>query len=166
MEWQLAQVNVGRLRAPIDDPLIAEFKDALDRINALADGTPGFVWRLQGDNGNATGFHPVEEDELVAINMSVWESIEALGDYVYRSDHTGFMRRRREWFEKYGSAFVALWWVPAGHIPTIEEAFDRLDVIERDGPTPHAFTFRHPFLPPHGDATESIEANELDACPA
>ncbi|MDQ3391407.1 MAG: DUF3291 domain-containing protein [Actinomycetota bacterium] len=154
MEWQLAQVNVGRLRAPIDDPLIAEFKDALDRINALADGTPGFVWRLQGDNGNATEFHPVEEDELVAINMSVWESIEALGDYVYRSDHTGFMRRRREWFEKYGSAFVALWWVPAEHIPTIEEAFDRLDVIERDGPTPHA------------SAGEAIHADERDACPA
>lgn len=166
MEWQLAQVNVGRLRAPIDDPIIAEFKGALDRINALADGTPGFVWRLQGDDGNATGFHPVEDDELVAINMSVWESIEALGDYVYRSDHTAFMRRRREWFEKYGSAFVALWWVPAGQIPTIEEAFERLDVVERRGATPYAFTFRHPFPPPNAETSMVLSPNELDACPA
>ncbi len=166
MEWQLAQVNVGRLRAPVDDPMIAEFKGALDRINALADGTPGFVWRLQGDDGNATGFHPVEDDELVAINMSVWDSIEALGDYVYRSDHTAFMRRRREWFDKYGSAFVALWWVPAGHIPTIEEAFERLDVIERRGGTPHAFTFRHPFPPPNAETSTVRSPNELDACPA
>lgn len=148
VQWHLAQVNIGRLRAPVDDPLIAEFMGALDRINALADGSPGFVWRLQTAEGNATGFHPVEDDELVAINMSVWESIEALDDYVYRSGHTAFMRRRREWFERYGSAFLALWWVPAGHLPTIEEAFERLDVIERVGPSEHAFTFRHPFLPP------------------
>ncbi len=148
MDWHLAQVNVGRLRAPIDDPMIAEFKGALDRINALADEAPGFVWRLQGDGGNATDIHPVEDDELVAINMSVWESIEALGDYVYRSDHTGFMRRRREWFEKYATAYLALWWVPAGHTPTIAEAFERLDVIAHDGPSPFAFTFRRPFPPP------------------
>ena len=90
MEWHLAQVNIGRLRAPIDDPLIAEFKDALDQINALADCSPGFVWRLQTAEGNATALHPVEDDELVAINMSVWESVEALADYVYRSDHTAF----------------------------------------------------------------------------
>jgi hypothetical protein len=162
MEWQLAQVNVGRLRAPIDDPMIAEFKGALERINALADGNPGFVWRLQTEEGDATAIRPVEDDELVAINMSVWESLEALGDYVYRSDHTGFMRRRREWFEKYGKAYLALWWVPTGHIPTIEEAFERLDVIERDGPTPVAFTFRHPFPPPN--AADAIVADPRDAC--
>ena len=102
MDWHLAQLNVGRLRAPIDDPIIAEFKDALDRINALADRSPGFVWRLQTEEGNATALHPIDDDELVAINMSVWESIEALADYVYRSDHTAFLRRRREWFERYG----------------------------------------------------------------
>lgn len=166
MEWHLAQVNIGRLRAPVDDPMIAEFKEALDRINALADGTPGFVWRLQTDDGNATGIHPVEDDELVAINMSVWESIKALGDYVYRSDHTAFMRRRREWFERYGSAFVALWWIPAGHLPTIEEAFERLDMIERNGPSPSAFTFRHPFPPPNAETSMVLSPNELDACPA
>ena len=168
VEWHLAQVNIGRLRAPVDDPLIAEFMDALDRINALADGSPGFVWRLQTAEGNATGFHPVENDELVAINMSLWESIEALGDYVYRSDHTAFMRRRREWFERYGSAYLALWWVPAGHLPTIEEAFARLDLIESDAPSPAAFTFRHPFPRPIArvDGDRPLDADSRDACRA
>lgn len=164
MSWQLAQVNVGRLRAPVDDPMIADFKNALDRINALADGTPGFVWRLQTDEGNATSLRPVEDDELVAINMSVWESIEALGDYVYRSDHTAFLRRRREWFQRYGSAFTALWWVPTGHTPSIDEALERLAQLEAAGPSAFAFTFRHPF--PRPDVDGVLEVNELDACPA
>lgn len=163
VDWHLAQVNIGRLRAPIDDPMIAEFKDALDRINALADAATGFVWRLQDEIGNATSFHPVADDELIIPNMSVWESIESLGDYVYRSDHTAFLRRRREWFEKYGTAYVALWWVPAGHIPTLDEAFERLEVIGRDGPTPFAFTFRRPFAPPGND--EPRVADERDTCP-
>lgn len=164
MSWHLAQVNIGRLRAPVDDPILTEFKNALDRINALADGAPGFVWRLQTEEGNATALHPVEDDELVAINMSVWESIEALGDYVYRSDHTAFLRRRREWFERYGTAFLALWWVPAGHIPTIDEAFERLALIDAVGPSPSAFTFRRPFPPPDADGV--LEVNDLNACPA
>jgi hypothetical protein len=155
---------MGRLRAPVDDPLLADFKNALDHINALADAAPGFVWRLQTEEGNATALRPVEEDELVAINMSVWESIEALGDYVYRSPHTAFLRRRREWFQRYGSSYLALWWVPAGYTPTIEEAVERLARIESEGPSPAAFTFRHPFPPPDSDVP--LEANELDACPA
>jgi hypothetical protein len=162
-EWHLAQVNIGRLRAPMDDPMIAEFKDGLDRINALADASPGFVWRLQTEEGNATDIHPIDGEELVIVNMSVWESIAALGDYVYRSDHSGFLRRRREWFAKYGTAYMALWWVPAGHVPTVDEAIERLDVIERDGPTRHAFTFRRPFPPPGTDSP--ITADERDACP-
>lgn len=164
MSWHLAQVNIGRLRAPVDDPLIADFKNALDRINALADSAPGFVWRLQTEEGNATALRPIEGDELVAINMSVWDSIEALGDYVYRSDHTAFLRRRREWFERYGSAYVALWWVPVGHIPTIDQAFERLARLEALGPSPFAFTFRRPFPPP--DTEGVLEVNELDTCPA
>ena len=162
-DWHLAQINVGRLRAPIDDSMIADFAAALDPINALADAAPGFVWRFQTDAGNATDFHPVEDDELFIINMSVWESIEALGEFVYRSDHTGFLRRRREWFERFERAYLALWWVPAGHIPTVEEAFERLDVIERDGPTAHAFTFRHPFPAP--GSHEPVVADERDSCP-
>jgi len=148
MAWHLAQLNIGRLRAPIDDPMIAEFHGALERINALAEATPGFVWRLQTDEGDATALHPIDDDELVIVNMSVWASIEALADYVYRSDHTGFMRRRRDWFERYATAYLALWWIPAGHLPTVEEALERLARIDTDGPTASGFTFRHPFPPP------------------
>jgi len=147
-DWQLAQINIGRLRAPIDDPTIAEFFGALDTINRLAESSEGYVWRLQDDLGNATSFHIVPEDELLIPNMSVWTSIEALSAFVYRSDHTPFLRRRREWFERPTSAFMALWWVPAGHLPTLEEGTARLDLLERDGPTPEAFTFRHRFDPP------------------
>jgi hypothetical protein len=164
MQWHLAQLNVGRLRAPIDDPIIAEFKGALDAINALADRSPGFVWRLQTADGNATALHPIDDDELIAINMSVWESIEALGDYVYRSDHTAFLRRRREWFERYGTAYLVLWWVPAGHVPSIDEALARLDELERNGPTEKAFTFARRFAPPGVDAEPPVD--ERDACPA
>lgn len=164
MAWHLAQLNVGRLHAPIDDPQIAEFKDALDEINALADSSPGFVWRLQTEEGNNTASHPIDDDELVIVNISVWDSIEALADYVYRSDHTTFLRRRREWFQRYGKAYMALWWVPAGHIPSVEEALERLDRIERDGPTPEVFTFAKQFAPP--DAHSEPIDDERDACPA
>ena len=157
---ELAQINVGRLRAPVDDPMVAEFMDALDEINALADRSPGFRWRLQTEDGNATSVRPYE-DESVLINVSVWESVEALGDYVYRSDHTAFLRRRREWFERLSDVIVALWWVPAGTRPTVEEAVARLDHLRRHGPTPFAFTFRHRFGP--ADAGP-VAADERDAC--
>jgi Domain of unknown function (DUF3291) len=163
MDWQLAQINVGRLRAPIDDPLIAEFREALERINALAERSRGFVWRLQTAEGNATALHPTD-DELVIPNMSVWGSIETLADFVFRSAHTPFLRRRREWFERYGAPYVALWWVPAGHIPTLDEGMKRLLIIERDGPTREAFTFKHRFAPPGVEI--EVEADERDACPA
>jgi hypothetical protein len=162
--WHLAQINVARLRAPIDDPLIADFKTNLDRINGLGDSSPGFVWRLQTEDGDATDFHPIDNDELIIVNLTVWESIEALADFVFRSDHRDFLRRRREWFERYGTAYLAMWWVPAGHIPTLDEAIDRLDRIERDGPTGDAFTFARRFAPP-GSATELV-ADARDACPA
>ena len=145
--YELAQVNIGRLLAPVDSPLIADFMAALDPINALADGAPGFVWRLQTADGNATSLHSFD-DVLIIANMSVWTSIEALRAFAYTSAHTGVMRRRREWFEVYESAYLALWWVPAGHRPTIEEAKERLAVLDRDGPTPFAFTFRATFDPP------------------
>jgi hypothetical protein len=165
MVWHLAQVNIGRLLAPIDDPQIADFKAALDEINALAESSPGFVWRLKDDAvGNATTFHPVEGDELVIPNMSVWESVEALADFVYRSAHTSVLRRRREWFERHGVAYLALWWVPAGQVPTLDEAMARLDVIERDGPTPDAFTFAQRFLPPGVDG--DVVVDRRDTCPA
>lgn len=146
--WHLAQVNIGRLWAPIDDPAIGEFKAALDTINALAESSPGFVWRLKDEAGNATSIEVDPGDELVIPNMSVWESVEALSGFVYRSDHTPFLRRRREWFQRFGSTFMALWWVPAGHVPSLAEAKHRLDLLEHHGPTADAFTFRHQFPPP------------------
>jgi hypothetical protein len=143
---QLAQINIGRLRAQTDDPMIAGFMAALDEINALAERSPGFVWRFMTEDGNATAVRPFE-DELLLINMSVWESVESLGDYVYRSDHTGYLRRRREWFERIREAIVALWWVPAGHRPSVAEGIERINLLRANGPTSQAFTFRQPFSP-------------------
>jgi hypothetical protein len=147
--FQLAQVNIGRMLAPADSPVVADFMAALDPINALADGSPGFVWRLQTAEGNATSLRSFDDD-LIISNMSVWESIETLRAYVYTSAHTGVLRRRREWFGVYETAYMALWWIPAGHRPTIEEAKERLAVLDRLGPTHKAFTFRAPFDPPAG----------------
>jgi hypothetical protein len=161
-DFELAEINIARIRAPVDDPLVAEFMNALDEINALADRSPGFRWRLQTEDGNATAVRPYE-DEAILINMSVWESVEALGDYVYRSDHTAFLRRRGEWFERMTEAVVVLWWVPVGHRPSVEEAIARLDHLRLHGPTPYAFTFRQRFGP--ADAGP-VAADERDACPA
>lgn len=141
---QLAQVNVARLRAPLDAPELADFVAGLDPVNALADAAPGFVWRLQTDEGDATSIRAFDDD-MIIVNMSVWDSLEALRDFVYRSDHRTFLARRREWFERMDAPIVALWWVPAGHRPTVTEAKERLDALDRLGPTPEAFTFRTLF---------------------
>jgi hypothetical protein len=141
--------------APVTAPEIADFMAALDPINALADAAPGFVWRLQTGEGNATSIHAFD-DELMLLNMSVWESIESLRAFTYTTAHTEVLRRRREWFERLDVSHLVLWWVPAGHIPSIEEALDRLDRIRRDGPTPLAFTFRVPFEPATNDPGEPL----------
>ena len=145
--YQLAEINVGRLRAPVDDPMIADFVANLDRINALADSAPGFVWRLTGAGNNATDLRPDAADELMAMNMSVWDDVQALGAFVYRSDHIGVMRRRLEWFEKM-ELYMALWWVPAGHRPDMAEGLVKLETLRRLGPTAEAFTFKTPFPAP------------------
>jgi Domain of unknown function (DUF3291) len=144
--FHVAQVNIGRPKAPVDSPLLADFKALLDPINAIADAAPGFVWRLQDEGGNATAI-PVYDDESLMVNMSVWESIDALWDFVYASDHLAVMRRRREWFERI-ETFMCLWWVPAGHIPDVREAEERLTRLRAHGPTEHAFTFKQRFAPP------------------
>lgn len=161
----LAQLNIGRLLAPIDSPQIAEFVGALDPINALADVAPGFVWRLQTEDGNATAIRPFD-DEMLAVNMSVWESIEALAAFAYGPDHRAIMAQRRKWFERMAEAYQVLWWIPVGHIPSVEEAIRRLEHLRAHGPTPHAFTFRVAFPPP--DAVDASEASAVDdrwACP-
>jgi Domain of unknown function (DUF3291) len=157
----LAQLNIARFRLPLDDPAMAGFVAALDPLNAIADAAPGFVWRLQTEEGNATSIHAFEDD-LMLINMSVWESVDALAGYVYGPDHVAVMRRRREWAQRMEQAYLVLWWVPAGWIPTIEEAKERLEHLRRDGPTPHAFTFKKRFSP-----DEAVVASPEDwLCPA
>ena len=157
-KYELAQVNIGRLRAPVDHPMIKDFFDNLDPINALAEASPGFVWRLKGEGNNASDLQPFE-DPLMAINMSVWTDIPSLGAFVYRSGHIAFMRRRREWFE-HMDLFMVLWWVPAGHRPTIEEAKAKLALLEAHGPTPNAFSFKVPFPAPDAVGVEPV----LDEC--
>jgi hypothetical protein len=158
----LAQLNVGRLRAPVDDPAIDDFRNNLEPVNALAEASPGFVWRLQDENGDATGIK-LFDDDLEIINLTVWQSIDALADFVYRSAHVDFLRRRREWFEAPGQPIQCLWWIPEGTIPTPHEALARLQDLRRHGPTPTAFTFRHRFEP-GDDAARPGSAR--DACPA
>lgn len=144
--WHLAQLNVGRMLAPVESPMIAGFRAQLAPINALADDDPGLVWRLQTEAGDATAIRPTDDD-LFLINLSVWRSIEALRAFTYTSAHVQVLRARRSWFERLSEAHLVLWWVPAGHIPSIEEALERLERLRRDGPTPAAFTFRLPFAP-------------------
>jgi len=159
----LAQLNVGRLRAPVDDPSIDGFRSNLDRVNALAESSPGFVWRLQDDSGNATNIK-LFEDELEIINLSVWESIDALADFAYRSAHVELLRRRREYFEAPSQPILCLWWVPDGTIPTPHEAMDRLEQLRRHGPTPRAFTFRQRFEP--DGRRGRVGAGDRDVCRA
>jgi uncharacterized protein DUF3291 len=147
VSFHLAQLNIARLRAPLDSPIVAGFVAALDPINALADAAPGFVWRLQSEGGDATAIRAFDDD-LLLVNLTVWESIEALADFAYRSDHRRVLLRRREWFDRLGEVYLVLWWIPAGAIPTIEEAKDRLDLLRRVGPSLDAFTFKSPFPPP------------------
>jgi hypothetical protein len=160
MKWHLAQVNVARFIKPVDDPANADFVSALDRVNDLADQAPGFVWRLTGGGNDATDIKVFPNDPNVAVNMSVWESIDALAAFVYRDmGHRSVMRRRREWFEEM-KVYMALWWIPAGTVPTLQDARDRLALIERLGSTADAFTFRQPFAPPSGDDVAPV----LDEC--
>jgi len=145
--WHLAQLNIGRMLAPIDHPLVAEFVDLLEPVNAIADDAPGFVWRLQTEAGDATSIH-LFDDELLLINYSIWDSVETLKDFVYSGEHRDALRRRSEWFEKLDELHTVLWWVPAGEVPPPEAAVERLTTLRRDGPTPEAFDFKTTFPAP------------------
>ncbi len=146
----LAQVNIALPREPLDSALLADFVAALDPVNAVADASPGFVWRLQTEEGDATAVKAFGDDRLV-VNMSVWESVEALRAFTYGDEHVTVLRRRREWFERLGAPETVLWWIPAGHIPTVAEAEERLETLRRDGPAPRAFTLRRAFGPLDGE---------------
>lgn len=144
--FELAQLNIAIMKEPLESPSMADFVASLDRINALAEAAPGFVWRLQTEEGDATAMRPMGEDILV--NMSVWRDIESLNRYVYGTAHVDIMRRRKEWFERMRDASVVLWWVRQGHRPTVPEAIAKLELLRTRGPSAEAFTFRHAFLAP------------------
>ena len=159
---ELAQLNIGVIRAPMDSPVMAEFAANLERINALAEATPGFVWRLQTEEGDATAIRPFD-DENMLVNMSVWKDVESLRKYVYHSAHVEVMRRRREWFEPMNEAYLVLWWVRSGHRPSLAEAISRLEQLRANGPTAEAFSFRRAFPPPDASCDP---ISFPDTCPA
>ena len=162
-KYQLAELNVATLRSPLDSPELKDFVDNLDRINAHAEGSPGFVWRLKGDGNDATSLRPLGDNVLV--NMSVWRDVDALREYVYKSGHIEIMRRKREWFERPTGSPFALWWVPEGHEPTVAEAVARLQHLHKHGPSAEAFTFGEAFAAP--DANDAGTAFSFkDSCPA
>jgi heme-degrading monooxygenase HmoA len=162
--YELAQLNIGVIRGPMDSPIMAEFAANLARINALAESSPGFVWRLQTEAGDATALRPFDDPNQL-LNMSVWSDTDALRRFVYRSAHADILKRRREWFEPLSAAIMVLWWVQRGHRPSVEEAIERLARLRAGGPTADAFTFRQTFPPPDAPATEQPGGFE-DTCPA
>jgi len=145
--YHLAQINIARMLAPIDDPIMAEFVAQLPPINALADASPGFVWRLQSESGDATSIK-IYDDELIIINITVWESVESLREFAYRSAHVGVMRDRKRWFEIFDDPYYALWWIPAGELPSTEEGKERLDHLRENGDSAFAFSFKNVFPKP------------------
>jgi hypothetical protein len=170
MDYVLAQVNIGRLLAPLDSPALAGFVAALDPVNAAADAAPGFVWRLRTEDGNATAIRAFEWDAAgsagVLVNMSVWESVEALAAFVYSGTHRRIMRRRRAWFERMTEAYTAMWWIPRGTVPDTGEAEARVRHLRAYGPTPHAFTLRTHFPPPGGPDDQPRAGRDQWMCPA
>lgn len=169
MDFELAQVNVSRLLAPLDSPQLAEFVAALDEVNASGDAAPGFRWHLQTEDGNATAVRAFGWDAAdsygVIVNLTVWSSVEALADWVFSGPHLAIMRRRREWFANAAEATTALWWVPAGDRPSTDEAEDRVRHLRRHGPTPHAFTFQRPFPSP-AERSSVVKPSGDWLCPA
>ncbi|HTD13133.1 MAG TPA: DUF3291 domain-containing protein [Steroidobacteraceae bacterium] len=162
--YELAQLNIGIIKGPMDSPVMAQFAANLARINALADASPGFVWRLQTEDGDATAIRPFENENQL-LNMSVWRDAEALRQFVYHSGHLEIMRRRREWFERMSELYLVLWWVPRGHRPTVAEAIERLQALRREGPHSEAFTFGQLFPAPDAPSGARPIAFD-DPCPA
>jgi len=160
--YELAQLNIGRVKGSLDSPGMADFVASLDRINALADASPGFLWRLKGEGDDATSLRPIGEQVLV--NMSVWKDVDSLRKYVYRSAHAEVLRRRDEWFDRMSDAAIVLWWVRAGHRPSVDEALSRLELLRSQGPTSEAFTFRAIYPVP--GAVENVGIDLGDECPA
>ncbi|MEO5819988.1 MAG: DUF3291 domain-containing protein [Vicinamibacteraceae bacterium] len=161
--FHLAEVNVARLVAPLDSPQLAGFVSRLDEVNALADAAPGFIWRLKDDLGNNATAVPIYDDDKIIVNMSVWESVEALRAYTYSGAHLEVYKQRREWFSLMKEASMVMWWVPAGHLPDVAEARDRLAHLRAHGPTAFAFPFGAPFPAPEDRAVAGAPASQPEA---
>ncbi|WP_226664729.1 DUF3291 domain-containing protein [Microbulbifer aggregans] len=155
--YHLAQVNIAYGIETLDHPVMAGFVAELDRLNALADISEGFIWRLQSDEGDATAFK-LYDDEKIILNMSVWESIETLKSYVYSGEHLEILKQKKQWFEKTKSAHLVLWWVPAGEIPSIEDVKSKLSLIQKLGPSEQAFNFARAYPAPDSICIESERA--------
>lgn len=151
--YHVAQLNIAQMKHPLDSPEMADFVANLAPVNALADAAPGFVWRLQTEDGDATAIDFFGGN--VIVNMSVWTDVEALHHFVYRTAHTKIMARRKEWFERMQSAYTVLWWIPAGTTPGLEEAQAKLDHLRAHGPTAEAFSLKQPFPSPGYPSTSS-----------
>jgi len=160
MQYHLAQVNIGKIIAPMDSPVMAGFADNLDRINSLAEKSDGFIWRLKDDSNNATSIK-VFDDDFMLINMSVWKNIDSLYKYVYQSAHTDYLKRRKEWFEKMPEMYMALWYVPETHIPNCAEAIERLFYLRKNGDTAFAFGFKNKFSPEEAAAFSPTDQSDL-----
>jgi hypothetical protein len=143
--WNVAQVNIGRINAPsIDHPIMSEFVAQLDTINRLAESSKGFVWRLKEEGGNATSI-PFSDDDRIIVNMSVWETIDDLSHFTYKTLHRDVLSQRAKWFEKMSQHFQALWYVQKNSFPSVDDARTRLKYLQENGPTPMAFTFAKRF---------------------
>ena len=148
--FHFAELNIARLHRPLDEPDNAEFVAALDAVNLIAERTPGFVWRLQGDDGASSSYVTAYDDPLLIINLTVWEDNESLRHFTYRSGHGAYLRRRREWFEALTKPHMVCWWIAAGEVPTVADATRRLDLLRVNGPSADGFSFTDPMPAPDG----------------
>ncbi|MDB5013167.1 MAG: hypothetical protein JWQ25_1369 [Daejeonella sp.] len=149
-DFHIAEINIAKMKGlDINDPIMKEFVDNLGKVNDIAEASEGFVWRLKDDSYNATSFNPYNDEQII-INISVWETIETLEHYMYKTFHSDFLRRRKEWFQAHGKASTAMWWIPAGQIPTLEEAIEKLDYLQIHGVSEKVFDLRNKFPKPRG----------------
>lgn len=158
-DYQIAEINIARMKGVnINDPVMKEFVDNLDKVNALAESSEGFIWRLKDDNNNATSHNPYD-DEQVVINISVWQNIEALENFMYKTLHSVFLKRRKEWFQTFGKVYTAMWWVSSGQFPSVQEATDKLEYLQKNGASEWVFDFKRKFPPPHTFSPNSLTQN-------
>ena len=147
-DYQLAEINIARIKGvTINDPIMKEFVDNLDNVNEIAEKSEGFVWRLKEEDNNATNLNPYNDEQII-VNYSIWDNIETLEHYMYKTFHSEFLKRRKEWFQAFGQVSTAMWWVKKGEIPDLTEAIEKLDYLQKNGPSEIVFNFRKKYSKP------------------